>query len=117
MSATATTARAAPEKESARGRALSANNSAASFTEPERRVKLARGSLNGTPQPHSIEAEQSVLGSMLVSPRDTIVAECITKINDADFYIPAHRTVYNVLVELWNAGQANRPDHLHTSLA
>lgn len=55
--------------------------------------------------PHSVEAEQGVLGSMLISPRD-IIAECVEKINEEYFYIPAHQTVYSVLVELWNAGQA-----------
>src|SRR3954466_9654648 len=55
--------------------------------------------------PHSVEAEQGVLGSMLISPRDTI-AECVEKINEDYFYVPAHRTIYDVLVELWNAGQA-----------
>src|SRR5438876_4045516 len=54
--------------------------------------------------PNSVEAEQGVLGSMLLSPRDTI-AECVEKINEAYFYIPAHQTIYTVLVELWNAGQ------------
>src|ERR1700747_531179 len=55
--------------------------------------------------PHSVEAEQGVLGSMLISPRETI-AECVEKINEEYFYVPAHRTIYNVLVDLWNAGQA-----------
>ena len=54
--------------------------------------------------PHSIEAEQGVLGSMLISPRE-IIAECVEKINEEYFYIPAHQTIYVVLVELWNAGQ------------
>src|SRR5215471_2281265 len=55
--------------------------------------------------PHSVDAEQGVLGSMLISPRDTI-AECVEKINEEYFYVPAHRTIYNVLVDLWNVGQA-----------
>src|SRR5436190_2431871 len=55
--------------------------------------------------PHSVEAEQGVLGSMLISPRDTI-GECVEKINEEYFYVPAHQTIYSVLVELWNAGQA-----------
>src|ERR1700724_527963 len=54
--------------------------------------------------PHSIEAEQGVLGTMLISPRE-IIAECVEKINEEYFYVPAHQTVYMVLVELWNAGQ------------
>ena len=41
---------------------------------------------------------------MLLSPRD-IIAECVEKINENYFYIPAHQTVYSVLVDLWNAGQ------------
>src|SRR5438067_1048898 len=55
--------------------------------------------------PHSVDAEQGVLGSMLISPRETI-AECVEKINEEYFYVPAHRTIYNVLVDLWNTGQA-----------
>src|SRR4030088_2782337 len=55
--------------------------------------------------PHSVEAEQGVLGSMLISPRDTI-AECVEKINEEYFYVPAHQTIYSVLVDLWNAGAA-----------
>ncbi|HEV2840533.1 MAG TPA: replicative DNA helicase [Chthoniobacterales bacterium] len=68
------------------------------------------GSLTGSSQdihrtlPHSVEAEQGVLGSMLISPRE-IIAECVEKINEEYFYVPAHQTVYVVLVELWNAGQ------------
>src|SRR4029450_2479425 len=55
--------------------------------------------------PHSVEAEQGVLGSMLISPRETI-AEGVEKINEEYFYVPAHQTIYNVLVDLWNGGQA-----------
>src|SRR5712691_13466953 len=54
--------------------------------------------------PHSVEAEQGVLGSMLISPRD-IIAEAVEKINEQYFYIPAHQTIYSVLVDLWNTGQ------------
>src|SRR5713101_2794833 len=55
--------------------------------------------------PHSVEAEQGVLGSMLIAPRETI-AECVEKINEEYFYGPAHQTIYSVLVDLWNVGQA-----------
>src|SRR6059036_1929181 len=55
--------------------------------------------------PHSVEAEQGVLGSMLISPREAI-GECVEKINEEYFYVPAHQTIYNVLVDLWNVGQA-----------
>src|SRR6201987_5165599 len=68
---------------------------------------LPTGSAQDIPRtpPHSAEAEQGVLGSMLISPRETI-AECVEKINEEYFYVPAHQTIYTVLVELWNAGQA-----------
>ena len=39
---------------------------------------------------------------MLISPGETI-AQCVEKINEEYFYIPAHQTIYTVLVELWNA--------------
>jgi replicative DNA helicase len=55
--------------------------------------------------PHSIEAEQGVLGSMLISPRDAI-AECIGKITEEYFYVPAHQIIYRELVDLWNAAEA-----------
>jgi replicative DNA helicase len=55
--------------------------------------------------PHSVEAEQGVLGSMLIAPREAI-AECVEKIHSEYFYVPAHQTIYTVLVDLWNAGQA-----------
>src|ERR1700730_14914135 len=57
------------------------------------------------PPPHSVEAEQGVLGSMLISPRDAI-AEVVEKITADYFYVPAHQTIYSVLVELWNTGAA-----------
>jgi replicative DNA helicase len=55
--------------------------------------------------PHSSEAEQGVLGSMLLSPRET-VAECVEKISDEHFFVAAHKTIYAVLVDLWRNGQA-----------
>jgi replicative DNA helicase len=72
--------------------------------------KVVPISLTGSAQdvhrtpPHSVEAEQGVLGSMLISPRETI-AECVEKINEEYFYVPAHRTIYDVLVDLWNTRQ------------
>src|SRR6476646_5239888 len=73
--------------------------------------RVFQGSPTGSAQdihrapPHSVEAEQGVLGSMLISPRDAI-AEVVEKINEEYFYVPAHQTIYGVLVDLWNVGQA-----------
>ena len=55
--------------------------------------------------PHSTEAEQGILGSMLISPKDAI-GECVEKITEEYFYVPAHQIIYSTLVELWNANQA-----------
>lgn len=62
-------------------------------------------SRNGNTQPHSIEAEQGVLGSMLISPCDAIAA-CAQKITPDHFYDPVHRIIYKVLIDLDDAGQA-----------
>src|ERR1041385_9355365 len=69
----------------------------------EKVVRLSSQDIHRAP-PHSVEAAQGVLGSMLISPRETI-AECVEKINEEYFYVPAHQTIYNVLVDVWNAGQ------------
>ena len=54
--------------------------------------------------PHSLEAEQGLLGSMLISPVD-VIGECVERIDEKYFYQPAHATVYEILVELWNKQQ------------
>ncbi|MGB8340697.1 MAG: replicative DNA helicase [Chthoniobacterales bacterium] len=54
--------------------------------------------------PHSVEAEQGVLGSMLISPKEAI-GEAVEQINEDYFYIPAHQTIYTALVDLWNSNQ------------
>jgi replicative DNA helicase len=56
--------------------------------------------------PHSNEAEQGLLGSCLISPRE-IIAECIEKLGPAGseyFYIPAHQTIYSEIAAMWDAG-------------
>src|SRR5436309_2452454 len=57
----------------------------------------------GRTLPHSVEAEQGVLGSMLIS-RDAI-AEAVSQITEQYFYSGAHQTIYTALVDLWNAGK------------
>lgn len=52
--------------------------------------------------PQSLEAEQGVLGSILIAPDDVLV-ESIGRITPDYFHIPANRTIYEVLVELWDA--------------
>jgi replicative DNA helicase len=54
--------------------------------------------------PHNIEAEESVLGSMLLS-KDAI-AEVLELLREEDFYRPAHRTVFRSVLELYGHGDA-----------
>src|SRR5437764_1435731 len=42
---------------------------------------------------------------MLIAPQD-VNPECVEKIKEEYFYVPAHQTVFRVLVEQWSAGQA-----------
>jgi len=53
--------------------------------------------------PHNVEAEKSVLGSMLLS-KDAI-AEVLELLHEEDFYRPAHRTVFRSVLELYSHGQ------------
>jgi replicative DNA helicase len=54
--------------------------------------------------PHNLEAEESVLGSMLLS-KDAI-AEVLELLHEDDFYRPAHRTVFRSILELYSHGEA-----------
>ncbi|CCH77885.1 Replicative DNA helicase [Nostocoides japonicum T1-X7] len=53
--------------------------------------------------PQDVEAEQSVLGSMLLS-KDAI-ADCVETLRPADFYRPAHETIYDAILELYGRGE------------
>jgi replicative DNA helicase len=48
--------------------------------------------------PHSVEAEQGILGSALLSP-NSVLMECQEKISEAHFFVPAHKTIYSTLVD------------------
>ncbi|WP_061961259.1 replicative DNA helicase [Demequina flava] len=52
--------------------------------------------------PQNLEAEQSVLGSMLLS-KDAM-ADVIEMVRADDFYKPAHEVVFDTAVKLYNAG-------------
>ncbi|MEU8321271.1 replicative DNA helicase [Nonomuraea sp. NPDC048881] len=53
--------------------------------------------------PHNIEAEQSVLGGMLLS-KDAI-ADVVEILRSDDFYRPAHQMVYDVITDLYGRGE------------
>jgi len=64
-------------------------------------------SVNGhadTLPPHSREAEQAVLGSML---RDNTVIPAVVRIlESSQFYVDAHQRLFRTIVALWQAGKA-----------
>ncbi|GAA4052919.1 replicative DNA helicase [Nonomuraea soli] len=53
--------------------------------------------------PHNIEAEQSVLGGMILS-KDA-VADVVEIIRAEDFYRPAHQMIYEVITDLYGRGE------------
>ncbi|MEU8393973.1 replicative DNA helicase [Nonomuraea sp. NPDC048892] len=53
--------------------------------------------------PHNIDAEQSVLGGMLLS-KDAI-ADVVEILRADDFYRPAHQMVYEVITDLYGRGE------------
>lgn len=52
--------------------------------------------------PHSIEAEQSVIGSMIMDHEAVIVASEILR--PEDFYRPDHEQIYGAIMELYTSG-------------
>lgn len=75
-------------------------------------MTLARVELAATPDvehvgrvpPHSMEAEQSVLGSMMLSR--TAIAEALEVVRPDDFYRRAHQVVAEAMRNLFAAGEA-----------
>ena len=63
--------------------------------------------LLGRRTPHSAEAEQAVLGSLLIDPRR--VPEVLEKLKADDFYIKRHRDIYETLFTMFSFGQTVDP--------
>jgi len=53
-------------------------------------------------QPHSVEAEQAVLGSLGLDPG--LIVKIATVLNPADFYIEKNGWIYSAIHDLWNEG-------------
>lgn len=79
-----------------------------------RSTRAERKSPTGKPKdahadpPHSVEAEQGILGSILMDCQQTgafaVLAEVAARINEHYFYVPAHGTIYRTFVSLWRSG-------------
>jgi len=70
------------------------------------RVASAGVGFDRTP-PQDLEAEQSVLGGMLLS-KDAI-ADVVEVLRSADFYKPAHQTIYDAVMDLYGRGEPADP--------
>ncbi|HEY5685545.1 MAG TPA: replicative DNA helicase [Acidimicrobiia bacterium] len=66
----------------------------------ERRTERVAGRV----PPHSVESEESVLGSILLSV--DAANEVMDKLVPDDFYVPAHQSIYRAIQSLFNANQA-----------
>src|SRR5215471_6096994 len=66
-----------------------------------RRPSMQRGAMAGGP-PMSAEAEMGILSSVLND--NASLRECAGRISPEHFFIPAHRTVYLAMLDLWASG-------------
>lgn len=57
----------------------------------------------GRTPPQAIDAEQAVLGSMMLSQE--AIADAVDVLTPNDFYRPAHELLYGVLIEMYGNGQ------------
>lgn len=57
--------------------------------------------------PYSVEAEQAVLGSMLINP--DCVADVMGKLGEADFYIDINRLVFEAISHMFTGGRKIDP--------
>ena len=57
--------------------------------------------------PHSLEAEKGLLSSMILSPAGVIPT--VADLPAFAFYLPAHQTVFQLLVDRWDPC-AQRPE-------
>jgi replicative DNA helicase len=74
-----------------------------------RPVPTPRADLPGEPPvpPHNLEAEQAVLGAVLTAGR--LLVEVAAKVEEADFYRPAHRVVWRAINALADRGEPTDP--------
>jgi replicative DNA helicase len=68
------------------------------------------GGSGGGPRvpPHNLEAEESLLGAMLLS-RDAIVSAVEIQLGASDFYKPAHGHIFDAITSLYGQGEPADP--------
>jgi replicative DNA helicase len=58
--------------------------------------------MNKDKLPQSIDAEKGVLCSMMLS--EQVVASVVELLTESDFHLPAHRTIWRLLIGIWTEG-------------
>ena len=53
--------------------------------------------------PHNLEAEQSILGCILMDPE--LQSELLTELNEDDFYEESHKNIFGAMREIYNKGK------------
>ncbi len=76
-----------------------------SLDDTRRRQGVSAG---GRVPPHNLEAEESLLGAMLLS-RDAIVAAVEAQLTGEDFYKPAHGHIFEAITSLYAQGEPADP--------
>lgn len=57
--------------------------------------------------PHNLEAEESLLGAMML--RSDAIGSAVEVVNASDFYKPAHGHIFDAICTLWAAGEGVDP--------
>ena len=71
-------------------------------------IEEVRRQQRGRVPPHNLEAEESLLGAMLLS-RDAISAATEARVETTDFYKPAHAHIYDAVMALYSVGEPVDP--------
>ena len=71
-------------------------------------IEEVRRQHRGRVPPHNLEAEESLLGAMLLS-RDAISAATEARVETSDFYKPAHAHIYDAVMALYGVGEPVDP--------
>jgi len=71
-------------------------------------IDEVRRRATGRVPPHNLEAEESLLGAMLLS-RDAITAAVEARVDATDFYKPAHTHVFEAVMSLYGQGEPVDP--------
>lgn len=63
--------------------------------------------LDGRVPPHNVQAEESLLGAMLL--KQTAISESVQAVSTGDFYKPAHAHIFDAISSLYGAGEPVDP--------